>query len=363
MPCFHPVVLHRFDPKALVSYTNDPDREQRFPCGKCLYCRAQRRMEWATRLYLESQEWTKACFITLTYCDEDLPEDKSLHKDEFQRFMKRLRWYMSQDSRYKGKKIKYFACGEYGSQLNTGRPHFHAIILGLDFPENTYSIRPDEDASLILDAWDKGFIYVEPVNFDRCKYLMKYLFKQETKEDYAGREPPFRLSSLGLGKSWLEKNIDKVLSVPRIRLSKTLTVGIPRYFLKKIKDRSPVMYAIWKKYVLKPVQDLKESEYVKKIIDKAKSTHYKLYDEITLIERHFKNGFIPESRSTDYNLRIFDLYVRVKTDIETQERKNWEARERLWQEKAIQNERRKYETLHSQRQNKHGVRSAFHCSY
>lgn len=360
MSCFNPIVLHRFDPNVLVTYSNDPDRERRFPCGKCLYCRAQRRMEWATRVYLESSMWDRACFVTLTYRDEDLPEDKSLHKDELQRFFKRLRWYISRKS---DRKIKYFACGEYGSQLNTGRPHFHAIIFGLDFPDNTYSIRPDEDASFILDAWDKGFIFVEPVNFERCKYLMKYLFKQETKEDYLGREPPFRLSSQGLGKSWLYENIDKVLSNPRIRLFQTLTVGIPRYFLKKIKDRSPVMYAIWRKWVLDPVQKIKELEKMQKIIDKAKSVHYKLYDYIILIERYFKNGFIPESRSTDYNLRICDLYVRIKTDIEIQERREWEARERLWQEKAIQNERRKYETLYSKRQSQRRVRSPLPCPY
>lgn len=353
MGCFNPIVLNRFISASMVSRSNDLDKERSFPCGKCLFCRAQRRMEWATRLYLESQLWSKACFVTLTYRDEDLPEDKSLHKDEFQRFMKRLRWYMSQDSRYKGKKIKYFACGEYGSQLNTGRPHFHAIILGLDFPDNTYSIRPDEDASLLLDAWDKGFIYVEPVNFDRCKYLMKYLFKQETKEDYAGREPPFRLSSLGLGKSWLYQNLEKVLENPQIRLAKKLTVGLPRYFLKKIKDIfGPRYYLKWYQKVVRPAFEKKQREKEEKIVDKARNGHYKLYDYVNLPKVVFSDVVLPEKRCFGYDIRIHDLYVRIKASIETQERKNWEARERLWQEKAIQNERRKYETLYSKRQNK-----------
>ena len=62
------------------------------------------------RLLHELEYWDKATFITLTYAPEHLPEKSSLKPDDLQKFWKRLR------KELKDKKIKYFACGEYGEK-------------------------------------------------------------------------------------------------------------------------------------------------------------------------------------------------------------------------------------------------------
>lgn len=61
------------------------------------------------------EEWKNASFVTLTYDNDSLPGDSGLHKEDFQRFMKRLR-------KYSGYDLKYFACGEYGGRFK--RPHY-----------------------------------------------------------------------------------------------------------------------------------------------------------------------------------------------------------------------------------------------
>ena len=93
------------------------------PCGQCIACRINHAKEWATRIYGESRMHDENIFLTLTYDDEHLPKDNSVHKDEVQRFMKRLRKAVYPD------KVRYFLCGEYGGQF--GRPHYHVILFGL----------------------------------------------------------------------------------------------------------------------------------------------------------------------------------------------------------------------------------------
>ena len=79
-------------------------------------------------------------FLTLTYNDDNLPSDVGLHKDDLQRFFKRLRKALDT------KKIRYFACGEYGD--TTSRPHYHAIVFGLGLNEI--------DKKYVTDAWPLG---------------------------------------------------------------------------------------------------------------------------------------------------------------------------------------------------------------
>lgn len=86
-----------------------------FGCGHCVACKMQRSREWSFRLNCEAYYWKDACFLTLTYDNEHLPSDNSLHKEDLQKFFKRLR----KDIDYP---IKYYACGEYGDRFK--RPHY-----------------------------------------------------------------------------------------------------------------------------------------------------------------------------------------------------------------------------------------------
>lgn len=78
-----------------------------FGCGHCLACKIQRSREWSFRLSLEAHYWKDASFLTLTYKNDSLPADKSLHKEHLQKFFKRLRKDLNSP-------IRYYAVGEYG---------------------------------------------------------------------------------------------------------------------------------------------------------------------------------------------------------------------------------------------------------
>nr|CAI9751296.1 replication initiation protein [Microvirus sp.] len=82
-------------------------------------------------------------FVTLTYADEYVPihyysdpetglalPSMSLQKRDYQLFMKRLRKKF-------GDGIRFYASGEYGSE--SFRPHYHAIIFGLELNDLTYA--------------------------------------------------------------------------------------------------------------------------------------------------------------------------------------------------------------------------------
>lgn len=201
----------------------------RVACGKCLACRIAKRREWAARMIHELSCHDDAVFVTLTYNDEH--NDNSVHLRDFQLFIKRLRKSLGE------RKIRYFACGEYGEQ--TQRPHYHAILFGL-------SLR-DSDKKLIMDAWPycdwdnqhirkKSFGVAEP---DSIRYVAQYIDKKFTgdlaNEEYEqkGRDPVFKVSSLGIGRKWLEKN-KKQLQENKYFTLRGVKYSLPRYYLNHL---------------------------------------------------------------------------------------------------------------------------------
>ena len=64
---------------------------QDVPCGKCINCKLDYAKEWALRIYHHASLEKENCFITLTYDNEHLPEDKSVHRQEVVNFIKKLR--------------------------------------------------------------------------------------------------------------------------------------------------------------------------------------------------------------------------------------------------------------------------------
>lgn len=217
----------------------DVSTEITLPCGKCVECLQYYSNEWATRCMLEASLYDKSCMITLTYKDAPF----SVSRRHIQLFIKRLR------RRLEPLKVRYFGCGEYGKK--GGRPHYHLIVFGW---------RPDDlerffqrdghwvyKSHFVADVWfgekDKatgkywwsdlsckpGFISVEDVTFQSCRYTAKYLQKLQTLS--LEQAPPFTCMSLkpGIGldafkESWLES--DSIYLGGR-------TYSVPRYFRRK----------------------------------------------------------------------------------------------------------------------------------
>lgn len=192
------------------------------PCGHCVNCKKDRSKAWAFRLMCESHEWSSSIFLTLTYDDLNVPNlgvpsppyYASLYPRDLTLFLKRLRKSLGD------RRIKYYACGEYGS--NTYRPHYHLIIFGLDFT----------DESIISEAWSKGFIKIDPVNVMTVNYVAGYVQKKLYGSDVYPDivVPPFSRMSKGLGLNYFKKNFDKIwnqgITFQGYRLP------VPRYFYK-----------------------------------------------------------------------------------------------------------------------------------
>ena len=132
------------------------------PCGHCIACRIARTREWTIRLLHESEFWSDTSFLTLTYNDDFLPSDGSLVPRDLTLFFKRLRKDLSHDRR----KIKYYACGEYGDTY--GRPHYHAIVFGIS----------PNDKKLVEENWPYGFVRIGTVTYDSCRYVAGYVQKK-----------------------------------------------------------------------------------------------------------------------------------------------------------------------------------------
>ena len=183
MPCYSPLIGYRSkeltakNKRKIVfnlKYAQD-DTEVTIPCGQCIGCRFEKSRQWALRCVHEASLHEENCFITLTYSPENLPKDKSLNKVHFQKFMKRLRWH------YPDETIRFYHCGEYGEQNN--RPHYHACIFGMDFPDKVFYKKTKDGNTLhtsssLQEIWGMGFCTIGELNFKTAAYTARYIMKK-----------------------------------------------------------------------------------------------------------------------------------------------------------------------------------------
>jgi hypothetical protein len=234
MVCFSPLPAYSGDinPKTLKFKTivlkatkaNLESYAMRVPCGKCSGCRLEYSRQWAIRCMHESHMHDFNSFITLTYNNEFLPHNSSLNYNDWTKFMKRLR------KRLDPIKIRFYMGPEYGS-LN-GRPHYHAIIFGFDFPDKVLYKQSNGinlyTSDLLSDLWScpktgksMGFSSVGSVTFESAAYVARYMMKKVKGDDPVGRywtepddygevlkiEPEkARMSNKpGIAKAWFDK--------------------------------------------------------------------------------------------------------------------------------------------------------------
>lgn len=198
------------------------------PCGRCPTCKLRRVNGWVFRMLEEDKISTSSHFVTLTYDTSTVPISDNgfmtLSKEDFQKFMKRLRKLCPQS------KLKYYAVGEYGS-INR-RPHYHAIVFNC----------PDNE--MFNTAWGLGSVFVGAVSSDSVAYTMKYIDKQTSRKTHFrdDRLPEFPLMSKGLGKNYLT---DEIIEYHKADISRLYAVkegghkiALPRYYREKIYSES-----------------------------------------------------------------------------------------------------------------------------
>lgn len=192
------------------------------PCGKCIACKKSRAKEWTARLIHELNYSSQSLYVTLTYDEENFPENGSISKEELQKYIKRLR-------KRSEKALRYFACGEYGEL--SFRPHYHLIIFGLSY----------EDAEIVEKCWTKGFCHIGSVTHESIAYVAGYVQKKlKDMREYVGIQKPFQVQSQRLGLKWAEDNKDFLEQNHHIKIG-GFPQGIPRYYRKKFEMSSDVV--------------------------------------------------------------------------------------------------------------------------
>nr|WAE43803.1 MAG: replication initiator protein [Microviridae sp.] len=244
MPCFSPLSAYRLANGSIVfAERGDVVSALSLPCGQCIGCRLERSRQWAVRCMHESSMHDSNCFITLTYDDDHLPYDRSLNYRHFQLFMKKLR------KRFTGVPIRFYMCGEYGEKFD--RPHYHAIIFGLDFADrDVVSVSdsgfPVSFSKVLSSLWSFGNAYVGDVSFESAAYCARYIMKKITGDmaiehykfitpdgEVLYRTPEFNHMSnrKGIGFSWIDKFLSDVFPHDRVVINGSKSKP-PRYYDK-----------------------------------------------------------------------------------------------------------------------------------
>lgn len=181
MPCFYP--LNGYRTAGGVSLREPfpppptPPEILKLPCGSCIGCAVRQARDWAVRCCLEASQHEETAFVTLTYDDAHLPPDGFVSKAHLSGWLKRVRARLHADDRKLRKaarragrsvppfrRIKFFACGEYGEE--TQRPHYHCLLFGL------------RDHASLQESWPFGFVRVDTCTPASISYVAGYVGKK-----------------------------------------------------------------------------------------------------------------------------------------------------------------------------------------
>jgi len=257
MPCTRPVKAYR-SPNGKISlklsdtYTDLDYSIIEVNCMRCFDCRMRHASGWTTRMVHEASLHTHPlshpdagapnnAFVTLTYDEASLPEDRGLNVRDMQLFFKRLR--------RSGLTFSYLYCGEYGSLR--GRPHYHVIFFGQDFShDREYRGKnakgfPIWHSQTLSDEWPYGFHEIGEFAPQNAAYTAQYtlkkqndlddpssLFRYDADEEYGWSVlPPFVLTSKNpaIAKNWIKANWRDVYPIDRVILNGR-EVRPPRFY-------------------------------------------------------------------------------------------------------------------------------------
>lgn len=218
----------------------------KLPCRQCIGCRLQYSAEWATRCIHETKSHYYNTWITLTYNDENLPQQYdtgdihprtaqpilsgSLNEAHVSKYLRALRKASTREKNADAitadtvGKLRYYYAGEYGEQHR--RPHYHACLFGIQFNDTTL-IKTTElghklyESKIMKTLWPYGTHIIGELTFQTAAYTARYITKkingQQKEKHYTtinqktGKiiklKPEFCQMSRnpGIGYTWYEK--------------------------------------------------------------------------------------------------------------------------------------------------------------
>lgn len=292
-------------------------KENKVGCGQCEICRTEKSKQWAVKATCEYKSWKQACFLTLTYNDQNLAVDNGfLNKSNMTTFWKKLRYHLYKNTK-KAKKInlkqeyenmqeipeeielkyclssrkpqkkpiRYIQCHEYGTKK--GRSHHHAVVFNFK-PEDM--VRHSRDrrgyylykSKKINSIWGHGYVIIADVNANVAAYVARYNTKKFSNTSGIVNETITKLTNAYKncenenGKKILEENI-YVWKRRRESISASSLGYIGSYYWETNKEkivRDNGIFVHWAKGVHlekipKPMEKQYEQEYPEE---------YELYD-------------------------------------------------------------------------------------
>lgn len=274
------------------------------PCGRCYPCKMRRVSAWSFRLMKEADRSRSAFFVTLTYDNDHVPISNngfmSLRKRDVQLFLKRLRYYNSDNSKWP---LKYYLAGEYGS--DTMRPHYHIILfnctlenlIGLKY-ENAYvygNLLLDGKDQYDCDSWPCGHITVGDFSQGSVGYTLKYICKDSLvgKFERDDRVKEFSIMSKRIGDNYLTDAMKRyhladVLERMFCTTDEGVKMSMPRYFKERI-------YTKWQRMSIGYQMEKKSiEEYMKLRLDERAVSDER---DMKIID-HYATKFGKDDRNT-----------------------------------------------------------------
>lgn len=262
-------------------------------CPQCLYNSSS---EWGIRAACEMQMHKENTFITLTYAENT--KYGNLIPEHFLNFIRRLK------DRFPEKSIRYLYSGERGGKY--GRPHFHAILFGIDFSDKIATGTSDSGAptwhsKILTDTWKFGITQCGEANAHTAAYVAQYVVKKlsphddgmtnkkETRistsvnketgelEEYEYQGDYIGMSRMpGIGHDYFKKYKTDMFPSCSLHLiigDRMRTVAIPDYFFRLLKKYHPEEHEVIKLERMKKgvqyVKDHPEESAPARLLDKA----------------------------------------------------------------------------------------------
>lgn len=205
----------------------------------------------------EAQLHNENTYVTLTLNDNNLTPGQSLDYSLFQKFIRRLR------KKFKTP-IRYYMAGEYGEKFE--RPHYHAILFGIDFNDKLYKRKNQNGDSLFTSAmldhlWKHGECTIGAVTFQSAAYVARYVMKKITGDqatthytwldqdgELHSRKPEFNQMSRrpGIGQRWYQRFKQDVYPADHV-ITNGHPAKTPRYYDKLLKKENPALLEQLKK--------------------------------------------------------------------------------------------------------------------